>query len=248
MKIQQIITTSILAISITQAAMAQFEASAQAATIAFTGKYQVPGYTEKVDGETTYTTDYEASKLDKDENPISEVIGYRMNAQAYKFGNKEILSLALGEDVSITGWSIVYKDGALTATKKNEDDISIDIDLSGLAEMEPFTSSELTTTNYKYNSDGESTVTQTYAGSGTIEGPVTVVYGDSEMVGYVLGSYRATTWYSDPSDKSEAEYVNIPGAVRITGLSGSLVGEDSTEVFTGSVILAAAKAIKVVSE
>lgn len=232
--------------SVTQAAIAQFEASSQAVTIALTGKYQEPGYVENIDGEKTYTTDFSKTTVDKkNENPLKEETGYKMNAKAYKVGNKEILSLALGDGVSPKGWSIVYKDGVMSATKKNEDDITIDVDMSAFAELEAFAASEVTTTTYKYNKDGESTATETYAGSGTIEGPVTITYGDSEMVGYVSGAYKATTWYSDPSDKSTVESINIPGAVKITGLSGSQEGDYGDEVFTGSVNLAAAKANKV---
>jgi hypothetical protein len=249
MKIQPTLLAAIIAAGITQAAMAQFEASAQAATIAFTGKYQIPGYVETVDGERTYTTDFFKETLNSNDLPTKQEDGYKMNAQSYKVGNKEILSLALselGEDVSPIGWSIVYKDGALKATKRNEDDITIDIDVSAFAELEAFTASELTTTTTKYNSDGEATDTQTYTGSGTIEGPVTITYGDSEMVGYVTGSYKASkVWYSDPTDKSTAEYINIPGAVKIIGLSGSQEGDTGLEVFTGSVNLAAAKAVPV---
>lgn len=245
MKIQPTLLTAIIAAGITQAAMAQFEASPQAVTIAFTNKYQIPGYTDE-DGNPTETL---FATTEGQNGPTKEVEGTKINAKSYKVGNKEILSLALGEDVSPSGWSIVYKDGALTATKNNEDDIPIDIDVSALAELEAFTVSELTTTNYKYNKDGESTATQTYSGSGTIEGPVTITYGDSEMVGYVTGSYKAITWYSDPNDKSVVEEpVKIPGAVKITGLSGSQQGDTGFEVFTGSVNLAAAKALKIASE
>ena len=227
--------------SVTQAAIAQFEASSQAVTIALTGKYLEPGY-EDEDGNPTeeLNTSQEGSN-----GPTKEVNAIKINAKAYKVGNKEILQLALGEDVSTSGWSIVYKDGVMSATKKNEDDITIDVDMSAFAELEAFAESEVTTTTYKYNSDGDPTATQTYAGSGTIEGPVTITYGDSEMVGYVSGAYKATTWYSDPSDKSTVDAINIPGAVKITGLSGSQEGDYGDEVFTGSVNLAAAKANKV---
>ena len=225
--------------------MAQFEASAQAATIAFTGKYQIPGYTDE-DGNPTETF---FATTEGQNGPTKEVDGTKINAKSYKVGNREILSLALGEDVSPSGWSIVYKDGTLTATKKNQDDVTIDIiDVSALAELEAFTASELTTTTNKYTGGELTATTETYTGSGTIEGPVTITYGDSEMVGYVTGSYKATTWYSDPTDKSTAEYVNIPGAVKIIGLSGSQEGDNGFEVFTGSVNLAAAKANKIVSE
>ena len=231
--------------SVTQAAIAQFEASSQAVTIALTGKYQEPGY-EDEDGN---PTEESYTSQEGPNGPTKEVNAIKINAKAYKVGNKEILSLALGDGVSPKGWSIVYKDGVMSATKKNEDDITIDVDMSAFAELEAFAASEVTTTTYKYNKDGESTATQTYAGSGTIEGPVTITYGESEMIGYVSGSYKAVTWYLDPTDKSQIEEpLNLPGAVKITGLSGSQEGDNGYEVFTGSVNLAAAKANKVASE
>jgi hypothetical protein len=240
MKIQNLLINTILAMSVTQAAIAQFEASSQAVTIALTGKYQEPGY-EDVDGNPAE----ELSTIQEGPNgPTKEVLAKKINAKAYKVGNKEILQLAL-PDESISGWSIVYKDGEMLATKKNEEPITIDIDVSAFAEMTAFAVSEVTTTTTKYNSDGDPTATQTYAGSGTIEGPVTITYGESEMIGYVSGTYKSTTWYSDPSDKSSFESINIPGAVKITGLSGSQEGDYGDEVFTGSVNLAAAKANKV---
>jgi hypothetical protein len=246
MKIQNLLITTILAMSVTQAAIAQFEASSQAVTIALTGKYQEPGY-EDEDGN---PTEESYTSQEGPNGPTKEVNAIKINAKAYKVGNKEILQLALGEDVSTSGWSIVYKDGVMSATKKNQEPITLDdIDVSEFAEMEEFTASEVTTTTYKYNKDGESTATQTYAGSGTIEGPVTITYGESEMIGYVSGSYKAVTWYLDPTDKSQIEEpLNLPGAVKITGLSGSQEGDNGYEVFTGSVNLAAAKANKVASE
>ena len=243
MKIQSLLIATVLSIGATQAVKAQtnFEASPQAVTIAFTNKYQIPGYTDE-DGNPTETL---FATTEGKNGPTKEVDGTKINAKSYKVGNKEILSLALGEDVSPSGWSIVYQDGVLSATKKNEDPITIDIDVSALAELEAFTLSELTTTTTKYKNE-ESTVTQTYSGTGTIEGPVKITYGEYEMVGYVTGSYKATTWYEDPIDKSTVASVNIPGAVKIIGLSGSQEGDNGFEVFTGSVNLAAAKANKIV--
>jgi hypothetical protein len=258
MKIQSLLIATILAISASQTVKAQqaLEASSQAATIAFTGKVQVPGYAEK-DTETkeiTYTTQLISSKEDKNGNITQEIEGYKMGSAAYKYGNKEILKETLGEDVSISGYALVYQDGALVAyNAKTEDIQSVDVDISALAELEAFTATTLTTTNNTYNKDGDQTsATQTYSDSGTIEGPVAVTYGGAEMIGYAAGSYKAATWYNTTEDdkgktvldKSAMESVIIPGAVRITGLSGSLEGESGSEVFTGSVTLAAAKAVK----
>ncbi|MCX6965278.1 MAG: hypothetical protein NTW41_08005 [Verrucomicrobia bacterium] len=260
MKIQSLLIATILAIGASQTVKAQqaLEASSQAVTVAFTGKEQIPAY--NVDGELTDTLPI--NKEDKKGNIIQEGESYKMGSVAYKFGNKELLQEALGEDVSISGWSIVYKVssdgvGALVATKKNEDDVNIDsIDISQYADSEAFTYTTSTITSYTYNKDDEQTsITQTYSDSGTIEGPIAITYGDVEMIGYSAGSYKAVTWYEsveDPDtgkltlDKSAvSEPVIIPGAVKITGLAGSLESDYGTSVFTGSVNLAAAKANKV---
>ena len=259
MKIQSLLIATILAIGASQTVKAQqaLEASSQAVTVAFTGKVQVPGYAEKDPDtkEITYTEELYSSKEDKNGNITQEITGYKMGAATYKYGNKEILQETLGEDVSISGYALVYQDGALVAyNAKTDDTQSVDVDISALAELEAFTATTLTTTNNTYNKDGEQTsATQTYSDSGTIEGPISVTYGDAEMIGYAAGSYKAATWYEsseDPEtgkktlDKSLASYVTIPGAVKITGLSGLLEGESGSEVFTGSVTLAAAKAVK----
>lgn len=256
MKIQSLLIATILAIGASQTVKAQqaLEASSQAATIAFTGKVQVAGYAEK-DPETkevTYTTDFSSSKEDKNGKITQEITGYKMGSAAYKYGNKEILQEVL--EGSIAGYALVYQDGALVAyNSKTDDTQSVDVDISALAELEAFTATTLTTTNNTYNKDGDQTsATQTYSDSGTIEGTVAVTYGGAEMIGYAAGSYKAATWYNTTEDdkgktvldKSAMESVIIPGAVKITGLSGSLEGESGLEVFTGSVNLAAAKAVK----
>jgi hypothetical protein len=257
MKIQNLLIATALAIGASQTVKAQqaLEASSQAATIAFTGKVQVPGYAEK-DPETkeiTYTTELYSSKEDKNGNITQEITGYKMGSAAYKYGNKEILQEVL-EGGSIAGYALVYQDGALVAYNAKTDDIqSVDVDISALAELEAFTATTLTTTNNTYNKDGEQTsATQTYSDSGTIEGPVSVVYGGAEMIGYAAGSFKAATWYNTTEDdngktvldKSAMESVIIPGAVKITGLSGSTDGEYGTDIFTGSINLSAAKAVK----
>jgi hypothetical protein len=257
MKIQSLLIATVLTIGASQAVKAQntLEASPQAVTIAFTGKEQIPGY--KMDGELTDTLPiYKESNG----NIIQEGESSKMGSVAYKFGNKELLQEALGDGVSITGWSIVYRVdtsgvGALVATKKNQDDVPIDsVDISQYADSEAFTYTSRTTTDYTYNSAGDNTsTTQTYSDSGTIEGPIAITYGDLEMIGYSAGSYKAATWYNTTEDdngktvldKSSIQYVVIPGAVKITGLAGSLDSDYGKSVFTGSVNLAAAKANKV---
>ena len=256
MKIQSLLIATILAIGASQTVQAQqaLEASSQAATIAFTGKAQVPGYAEKDPDtkEVTYTTDGSSSKEDKNGNITQTIEAYKMGSAAYKYGNKEIMQEVI--EGSIAGYALVYQNGALVAYNAKTDDAqSVDVDISALAELEAFTATSLRTTNNTYNKDGEQTsATQTYSDSGTIEGPVAVTYGGAEMIGYAAGSYKAATWYNTTEDdkgktvldKSAMESVIIPGAVKITGLSGSLEGESGLEVFTGSVNLAAAKAVK----
>lgn len=257
MKIQSLLIATILAIGASQTVKAQqaLEASSQAVTVAFTGKEQIYGF--KVDNELTETL-----PIYKEKNGIitQEGESSKMVSVAYKFGNKELLQEALGDGVSISGWSIVYKVssdgvGALVATKKNEDDVNIEsVDISQYADSEAFTYTTSEITSYTYNKDGEQTsTTQTYSDSGTIEGPIAITYGDVAMIGYSAGSYKAATWYDTTEDdngntvldKSSIQSVVIPGAVKITGLAGSLDSDYGKSVFTGSVNLAAAKANKV---
>jgi hypothetical protein len=224
----------------------------------FTGKVQVPGYAEKdpLTKEISYTTEFSSSNEDKDGNPTQEITGYKMVSAAYKYGNRELLLEAFeGDSSAIRGYAIVYEDGQLIAKNKDGDKVTIDLDVSELSETEAFTANSLLTTSMTYDNEGTSTsTTQTYTGSGTIEGPILVTYGDLEMIGYKSGSYKVATWYGmafNPKteksilDKSTVNYVRIPGAVKITSLAGSQEGKTGTDVFTGSINLSAAKAVKV---
>jgi len=92
-------------------------------------------------------------------------------------------------------------------------------------------------------------------GSGTTEGALSVIVtsptlGSVELNGLLLASSSDFYWYPNPTNRSENDYINVPGNSRFTGLVGAEEFVDSEDdssgpgVITGSITAAASKAIK----
>ena len=92
-------------------------------------------------------------------------------------------------------------------------------------------------------------------GKHTTEGALSVTVisptlGSVELNGLLLASSSDFYWYPNSNDRSENDYINVPGISRFTGLVGAeelVVSEDDSSgpgVITGSITAAASRAIK----
>jgi hypothetical protein len=92
-------------------------------------------------------------------------------------------------------------------------------------------------------------------GRDTTEGALSVIVtsptlGSVELNGLLLASSSDFYWYPNPTNRSERDYISVPGLTRFTGLVGAEELVDSENdfsgpgVITGSITAAASKAIK----
>lgn len=256
------ITTSLLFCALTglQAQDQTVEISPQAVTIALTAKSFVGG-TFEVNPDTGKLTKIPAFEsvietYDKNDNLTKSVTTYAAKAITGKLGNAQILPEVV--EGSISGWSIVLKSDeegtpAVWAVKTANKVVVEEIDLSELISFETQTSgayniTETYTAKYTPGSDEEpselieGSEKTTITGKGTDEGPISMNFAETALVGSFVQPWTGLSYNPDSTDKSVLELALIPGAGRVTGVIGIAEDEEAgSTIYGGGINLSAAK-------
>jgi hypothetical protein len=270
-----LITASFLAIGLSGASFGDIiQLSDRSFTLMLTVKSSAPGLTVKDDTGETYSS-YEDSYSDEDKNGniTKEVEKYAAVTKTFKFGNKEIIQLAVQDafdnnilaDNKISGWALVVTaDGEQPSIqlKKRIDGEDVYLDV-GISLSEESSIGEIaakydnvTSYSYKYDPEFESyeqtSEVNTVSGSYTEEGEIGLELDGFSVWGLYSGSAKIMSFYpmveNDNGklveDKSEALYEYIPAAARMTGLVGTGETEDGGfMVITGSGSIGAGKGV-----
>lgn len=209
--------------------------------------------------------------LDENDNVTKRVTSSIAKTVTGKLGNAQILAEFVDSlDGTIAGWSIVLLTEVNSlgignpigfwAVKKNRENVYLGdvIDLEGITGG-PYNIIETYTAKYTRGSINEpselieGSEKHTIAAKGTSEGPITIKFADTDMVGSYIQPWNSLT--IDP-DSTVAEITYDLGAGRVTGLLGASdfsVLEDPIHsgvyvntIYAGRINIAAAKG-KVVS-
>lgn len=268
------ITACLLAIGLSGASYADIiQLSDRTFTLMLTAKYAAPGLTVKDPdtGETYSSFEDSYSIEDANYNLTKEVEKYAAVAKTSKFGNKEIVQLAVQDaydngilvDDSISGWALVVTDDGeqpFIQLKKriNGEDVYLDVGIylgedSSIGEVAG-KYDNVTSYAYQYDSEfdyyEEISAVNTVSGSYTEEGKISLELGDFSVSGAYSGSAKIMSFYPQyeddkgkpVEDKSEAFYEFIPAAARISGLVGTSESEDGGfMIITGSGSIGAGK-------
>jgi hypothetical protein len=270
-----LITASFLAIGLSGASFGDIiQLSDRSFTLMLTVKSSAPGLTVKDDTGETYSS-YEDSYSDEDKNGniTKEVEKYAAVTKTFKFGNKEIIQLAVQDafdkgildDNKISGWALVVTDDgeqpSIQLKKRiGGEDVYVDV---GISLSEESTIGEIaakydnvTSYSYKYDPEFESyeqtSEVNTVSGSYTEEGEIGLELDGFSVWGLYSGAAKIMSFYpmveNDNGklveDKSEALYEYIPAAARMTGLVGTGETEDGGfMVITGSGSIGAGKGV-----
>jgi hypothetical protein len=218
--------------------------------------------TEKVSGGALYPRN-EAGKEDKSQGPIDR-IEYSVEAKdgssksyeqfgrkavSYKIGNREVIQ-AMSNSEEITGLTLL----AVPFVDVDTASLSYSIYLYDTRSKEFL--NEALSVNVgsaitgsgsavrSINAQGE-TVSVSVSGSATFETPISVSFGQYiELTGLFIGGASLKTYLSDPKNKISVEAVGIPGASKISSITGGGNGEH----FTGTISFGASKALTVTAE
>jgi hypothetical protein len=200
------------------------------------------------DGTLPLVTDASWTTYDSNSNPTADNHLTGAKAATRKLGNAEILASLVPDVIpSVKGYALVLtgdsSGGDISAYNAKTGDLQ-STGYTWSANLLPlsYSSSDITT----YKSDG-TVKAMTHKATSSLEGKVTLSGGsiDGELTGVATSSSTDFSWIATTGDPTSLQWITVPGAVKVTGIIGS---EPWGDVIDGSVTVAAASTVKIISQ